>query len=87
MSLEPPYRHVDVPGDGPEAQYGVGVGAGNIGGGAAPEFVVLSSNTLHVYVDSLPTVDRTYVSPGTADPCPDRFLRRCCPRPPASTAP
>jgi hypothetical protein len=56
-----------------EGQFGVGVGAGNIGGGAAPEFVVTSSNTLHVYVDGEPTADRTYVSSGAADPCPIDF--------------
>ena len=56
-----------------EGQYGVGVGAGNIGGGAAPEFVVTSSNILHVYVDGEPTADRTYVSAGAADPCPIDF--------------
>ena len=40
-----------------EAQYGIGVGAGHIGGGAAPELVVLSQDTLHIYVDGLATTE------------------------------
>jgi hypothetical protein len=56
-----------------EAQYGVGVGAGNIGGGAAAEIIVLSAATLHVYTDSSPSADHVYTSTGTADPCPINF--------------
>ena len=53
----------------PENQYGVGVGAGNIGAGADPEIVVLSETTLHVYVDSSPSADRKH-TPAAGDPCP-----------------
>ena len=63
----------DVQGTSSEPQYGVGVGAGNLGGGAAPEFVVLSASTLHVYADGLPTLDKTNLSSGAADPCPIDF--------------
>ena len=54
-----------------DPDFGVGVGAGNIGGGAAPEIVVLSSSTLHVYVDGLAT--NHLASTGAADPCPIDF--------------
>ncbi len=71
MNLDaPPYTTMPFAGTSGEAQYGVGVGAGNLGGGAAPEFIVLSASTLHVYADSLPTLDKTYPSSGTTDPCP-----------------
>jgi hypothetical protein len=53
-----------------EKQYGVGVGAGHIGGGAAPELVVLSEDTLHVYVDGLTTTEAARKWTGDADPCP-----------------
>ena len=53
-----------------ENQFGVGVGAGNIGGGAAPELVVLSEDALHVYVDGLPTTEVARKWSGDADPCP-----------------
>ncbi len=53
--------------------FGVGVGAANIGGGAAPEIVVLSSSAVHVYVDGLATNHLTGISTGTADPCPIDF--------------
>jgi len=56
-----------------EAQYGVGVGAGNIGGAAAAEIVVLSATTLHVYVDGLPTNHLTRPSQGDTDACPIDF--------------
>jgi hypothetical protein len=55
-----------------EDQYGVGVAAGNIGGGDDPEVVVLSETTLHVYVDSMPTSDHTHMT-GAGDPCPLPF--------------
>ena len=72
MDQDPPYdiqpfRHIGEP------QYGVGVGAGNIGAGAAAELVVLSANTLHVYVDGQPTTEITYESTGASDPCPIDF--------------
>jgi hypothetical protein len=53
-----------------EKQFGVGVGAGNIGGGAASELVVLSEDTLHVYVDGLATTEVARKWSGDADPCP-----------------
>jgi hypothetical protein len=52
-----------------EKQYGVGVGAGHIGGGAAPELVVLSENVLHVFVDGLATTEATRIL-SDPDPCP-----------------
>ena len=56
--------------------FGAGVAAGNIGGGAAPEIVVLSSNALHVFVDELPDDDTVNVD-GRGDPCRSRFRRAC----------
>lgn len=53
--------------------FGVGVGAGNIGGAATPEIVVLSSSAVHVYVDELATNHLTHPSMGAADPCPIDF--------------
>ena len=53
-----------------EPQFGVGVGAGNIGGGAAPELVVLSEDTLHIYVDGQATSELARKWAGDADPCP-----------------
>jgi hypothetical protein len=56
--------------------FGVGVGGGQIGGGAAPEMVVLSSTALHVYVDVVDaraTNEKTHASAGAADPCPIEF--------------
>jgi len=73
MTLEPPYATSSFLPTVGEPQYGVGVGAGHLGGGAAPEFIVLSSNILHVYVDGQPSLDSRYESLGTADPCPIDF--------------
>lgn len=56
-----------------EKQFGVGVGAGNIGGGAAPELIVLSEDTLHIYVDGLATTEVARKWSGAADPCPLEF--------------
>ena len=56
-----------------ERQFGVGVGAGHIGGGAAPELVVLSEDTLHIYVDGLVTTEVARKWSGAADPCPLEF--------------
>jgi hypothetical protein len=53
--------------------FGVGVGAGNFGGAATPEIVVLSSSAVHVYVDKLATNHLTRSSMGAADPCPIEF--------------
>jgi hypothetical protein len=53
--------------------FGVGVGAGNVGGGATPEIVVLSSSAVHVYVDAQATNLLTRPSMGAADPCPIDF--------------
>ena len=57
----------------------LGVAAGNIGGGAAPEIVVLSGSTLHVYVDELPANDRTPRDvDGRRRSLPVRVSRRAC---------
>jgi hypothetical protein len=53
--------------------FGRGVGAGNIGGGAAAEIVVLSSSVVHVYVDGNAANDLPRPSLGAADPCPVEF--------------
>jgi len=50
MSLTPPYAVTSFQKIG-EPEYGGGLAAGNIGGGPAPEFVVTSSTSVHVYVD------------------------------------
>lgn len=74
MNLDaPPYSTTMFRGTSNEAQYGVGVGAGSLGGGIAPDFVVLSADILHVYMDGLPTIDKTYSSSGATDPCPIDF--------------
>jgi hypothetical protein len=62
-----PFAEVTDPG------FGAGVGAGNIGAGAAPEIVVLSSSAVHVYVDGLAASHLTRPSMGAADPCPMDF--------------
>ncbi|HEX3903920.1 MAG TPA: FG-GAP repeat protein [Polyangia bacterium] len=46
-----------------EALFGDGVAAGNLTGGAAPDLVVASDTSLHVFVDS----STTDIAPGTAD--------------------
>jgi hypothetical protein len=57
-----------------EAWYGVGVGAGQIGGGAASEVIVLSEKKLHVFVDGQPNNDKVYPPTATDDPaCPLAF--------------
>jgi hypothetical protein len=54
-----------------EAGYGSGVGAGNIGGAAAPELVVASDAALHVYVDGQPTPDHLLTAAdASAGGCP-----------------
>jgi hypothetical protein len=70
MTLEPPYQVRSFIGTTGEPWYGVGLGAGNLGAGADPEIIVVSSNKLHVYVDSLPTMNKQYDSVGATDPCP-----------------
>ena len=68
MNLTPPFSTTTFQTKA-EGQFGVGVGAGNLAGGAAADFVVTSTNTLHLYIDGGPTAERTYVSAGAADPC------------------
>jgi FG-GAP repeat len=70
MSLDPPYNAAPFIGTSSDPRYGTGVAAGNLSGGADPEVVVASGNKLHVYVDSLPTMDKPYLSTGPSDPCP-----------------
>jgi hypothetical protein len=72
MNLDSPFQTTTFKNLG-EGQFGVGVGAGNFGGAATPEFVVTSSDTLHVFVDGQSNNDHTYVSAGAADPCPIDF--------------
>ena len=57
----------------PDPWFGVGVAGGHLGGGAAPEIVVVSSTIIHVYVDSQVTNEKTHGSAGAADPCPIEF--------------
>ena len=56
-----------------DSEFGIGVAAGNIGGGAAPEIVVLSSSAVHVYVDEQTTNHLMRPSMGATDPCPLTF--------------
>jgi hypothetical protein len=72
MGLTPPYPGRSFSGTQPEGQFGVGVAAGHLGGGADPEFVVLSGSALHVYVDGVLAMDRKQMA-GAADPCPIDF--------------
>jgi hypothetical protein len=53
--------------------FGIGVGAGNIGMGAAPEIVVLSTSAVHVYVDEQTTNHLMRPTMGASDPCPIEF--------------
>ena len=69
MSLTPPYAVSGFTRVG-EADYGIGVAAGNIGGGAAPEFVVTSRDTLHVYVDGQADASAHHeIKPAAGAPC------------------
>jgi hypothetical protein len=54
-----------------EPQFGVGVAAGQLGGGAAPDLVAVSGNALHVFVDGTKTAQDLYrMDIGPTDPCP-----------------
>jgi hypothetical protein len=55
----------------PEPLFAVGVAAGQIGGGAQPELVVLSADTVHVYPDGT-TAGLSYTDTG-AGGCPITF--------------
>ncbi len=73
LSLDDPYDVTEFF-SSVEPQFGVGVAAGQLGGGAAPDFVVLSGNALHVFVDGLTTAnDVYYTDSGASDPCPLLF--------------
>jgi hypothetical protein len=69
LGLDPPYT-VSSFITGPEPELGIGVAAGDIGGGAAADYVALSSTSLHVYVDGAATSDLVRSDEGAADPCP-----------------
>jgi hypothetical protein len=70
LDLEPPFP-VTLFYSSIEPQFGAGVAAGQLGGGPADDFVVLSQDVLHVYVDGLTTAnDVYYTSTGPNDPCP-----------------
>jgi len=82
MNVDEPYQTTTFQELG-ESEYGNGVAVGNVSGGAAPEFVVLSSDTLHVYADVvLPGIgtEHTRVWSGAADPCPLQFTTALLPR-------
>ena len=82
MDVDPPYQTKTFQ-ELAEGQYGVGIAAGNIAGGAAPEVVVMSSATMHVYADVvLPATgtEFTRTSAGAADPCPIEFTSALPPR-------
>jgi len=72
MSVKPPYTTMMFQ-NVVEGLFGVGVGAGNIGGGAAAERVIVSASTVHVYTDGVATAEHTYPSLGATDPCPIDF--------------
>jgi hypothetical protein len=55
MDLAPPYQVTAFVANTTEPLFGAGVASDNIGGGAAPELVVLSATALHVYVDGAAT--------------------------------
>jgi hypothetical protein len=69
MELDPPYT-VSPFISSPEQQLGLGVAAGAIGGGAAPDLVAVSAAILHVYVDGSADMDIVHVDSGPGDPCP-----------------
>jgi hypothetical protein len=70
LDLEPPYPVTSFV-TSIEPQFGAGVAAGQLGGGAADDLVALSENTLHVFVDGLKSAnDVYYTAAGAADPCP-----------------
>jgi len=68
MNVDPPFQTTTFQ-NVAEGQYGVGVAAGDMGGGAAPELVVLSSHMIHVFVDSIPTAEYPLPSAAAPDPC------------------
>jgi len=75
MSLAPGFAVTAFSSSTSEPGFGVGVAAGNLGGGTSAELVVLSSTQLHVYVDghatnALPAVVDDGV---TAAACPIYF--------------
>jgi len=82
MDVDPPFQTKTFQ-ELAEGQYGVGLAAWNIAGGAAPEVVVMSSATMHVYADVvLPATgtEFTRTSSGAADPCPIEFTSALPPR-------
>jgi hypothetical protein len=79
LNLEPPYDVADFA-SSLEPQFGAGVAAGQLGGGAADDLVVLSESVLHVFVDGMTTANDTYyTATGATDPCPI-FLSPLLPR-------
>jgi hypothetical protein len=88
MNVDPPFM-TSTFSEVSEPQYGAGVAAGNIGGAAAPEVVVLSTDTLHVHADVvLPGIgtEFTRASMGAADPCPIELTTALLPRDRANRA-
>jgi len=88
MNVDPPFQTTTFQ-EIAEGEYGNGVAVGNVSGAAAPEFVVLSSDTLHVYADVvLPGIgtEHTRVWSGAADPCPLQFTTSLLPRDRANRA-
>jgi hypothetical protein len=68
MNVDPPFQTTTFQ-NVAEAQYGVGVAAGDLGNGGAPEIVVLSSHMIHVFVDSVPAAEFPLPSRAAPDPC------------------
>jgi len=70
LDLDPPYAGAILLAVN-EPQFGAGVAAGALGGGAADDLVALSSTTLHVFVDGATTAASAYYTDtGTATQCP-----------------
>ena len=70
MSLAPPHATQTFIGTTGRGEYGVGLAAGNIGGGPAPEFVVVSSTSCtSTSTASRPWTRRRRQS-AAGDPCP-----------------
>jgi hypothetical protein len=69
LALDPPYAPTAFI-TGGEPQLGIGIAAGNLGGGPAADLVALSPTALHVYVDGSAGADLSQVDAGPGDPCP-----------------
>jgi hypothetical protein len=70
LDLSPPYSVTSFVSSTMEPLLGIGVAAGALGGGPAPDLVAVSFDALHVYLDGQTGSDLAYTDSGPGDPCP-----------------